>query len=180
MEGVEPATTAGVETVFKLNSFKIKASAKKISEHSQIAHPRPAIFENIDTDPDEMSMDCGDSTDAVNLIPQLHMESDELLFCREEGARLAELGELEPAICMWNRALRVTPNDHFLLEMKSQALLSIGSLVRAASVASQVTTLAPSWPYGHLTLARAQRELGEVSLGNESICIFLNVYSIST
>lgn len=66
---------------------------------------------------------------------------------------------------MWNRALKETPNDHFLLEMKSQALLSMGSLVKAAAVATQVVLLAPTWAEGYITLARAQREIGEVTLG---------------
>lgn len=66
---------------------------------------------------------------------------------------------------MWNKALLATPNDHFLLDMKSQALLALGQFVKAATVAGQVTALAPTWAEGFVTLARAHRELGEVDLG---------------
>lgn len=55
------------------------------------------------------------------------------------------------------------PNDHFLLEMKAQALLSLGQLVKAAAVCIRVVEVAPTWPAGHLTLARIHRELGEVA-----------------
>lgn len=58
--------------------------------------------------------------------------------------------------------------------MKCQALLSLGFFVKAASVAAQVISLAPSWAEGQLTFARVQRELGEVEIGIltsiESLC----------
>lgn len=45
----------------------------------------------------------------------------------------------------------------------AQALLELDHVWQAVQCAGRAAELAPAWPDGHLTLGRAQLELGEVS-----------------
>lgn len=64
--------------------------------------------------------------------------------------------------------LNTQPRNHVLLELKAQALLSLDRYFLAIQSAEACVQLAPQWSVGHLTLARAQRQFGEIELALRS------------
>ena len=64
--------------------------------------------------------------------------------------------------------LNAQPNNHILLELKAQALLSLDHYFLAIQSAEACIQLAPQWSVGYLTLARAQRQFGEIELALRS------------
>eukprot|EP01039_Chlorochromonas_danica_P004948 gene4948-5431_t len=83
---------------------------------------------------------------------------------REEGCTLAEEGHFQEAIGLWRKASMITPNDHRLHELKAQGYLALDQPMEAILCAEQAVELAPQWVDGLQSLARCQREVGEVAL----------------
>merc|ERR1719487_2542443 len=73
---------------------------------------------------------------------------------RAEGNELAEAGNMEGALQIWQMGLNAQPNNHILLELKAQALLSLDHYFLAIQSAEACIQLAPQWSVGYLTLAR--------------------------
>ncbi|KAL6049241.1 Tetratricopeptide repeat domain 33 [Balamuthia mandrillaris] len=87
---------------------------------------------------------------------------------KNDGNALAEAGQLRKAVARWDSALRLTPGNAILHELKAQALMELGHTFQAVKAATEATLLDPTWAEGHLTLGRAQLNLGELSLASQS------------
>jgi tetratricopeptide (TPR) repeat protein len=83
----------------------------------------------------------------------------------EEGCSFAETGNFGTALKIWNT---IKPCSFIIHEMKAQAYLNIDSLISAAKEAAMAIELNPSWSCGYHTLARVQREMGELDLSIEN------------
>ena len=104
---------------------------------------------------------------------------------QQEGNSLAEDGKYSTAIQRWDQALALTPDTAALYELKAQvgilyikisfgvvaaadtvmglqAFLALNNTWPAVQSATKAVELDQEWPDGHLTLARAQLNYGEV------------------
>lgn len=104
---------------------------------------------------------------APNLTAEEALE--ESLRQQEDGSTSAEDRNFSRALRSWNRAIALTPDRAVLHELKAQALLELDHVWQAVQCAGRAAELAPAWPDGHLTLGRAQLELGEPELALESM-----------
>ncbi|KAK7100916.1 tetratricopeptide repeat protein 33-like [Littorina saxatilis] len=87
---------------------------------------------------------------------------------REEGSILAHAERYWEAIKKWDEALLLTPSDSKMLEMKAQALMSVGEVFPAVQTAQQAVKADPTWWEARQTLGRAQLNLGEVKMAVRS------------
>lgn len=87
--------------------------------------------------------------------------------CKEAGCQLAENGRMSEAVTKWQEGLLFSPRDHVLHELTAQGFLFLDRNLLALRSAERAVELCPLWTEGLLTLARAQREIGELeaSLG---------------
>jgi hypothetical protein len=86
---------------------------------------------------------------------------------KDMGCACAEKGSesgMREALTHFEMGLEIEPTNFILWELKAQVLLSFDKLLAAIEAAEEVTRLAPLWPEGFVTLARAQREFGEIEL----------------
>jgi tetratricopeptide (TPR) repeat protein len=88
------------------------------------------------------------------------------------GCEYAESGgeeNMRKALVHFEKGLVLDPSNYFLWELKSQILLFFDKYLPAIAAAEEVVRLAPSWPEGFVTLARAQREFGEIELAHANM-----------
>ena len=107
-----------------------------------------------------------------------------------EGVVLAEAGRFSAAITRWRAAIDMTPTNPAFHEHVAQAYMEMGHDFAAVQAAQEVRLVIssafveikriqfspicqavkvdPSWVRGHWTLARAQRNFGELELSRES------------
>ncbi len=83
---------------------------------------------------------------------------------KEMGCSLAESGDFGGALNLWLQAVRVEPDNSFLYELIAQGYMQIDKLMVATFYAENAVKLNPTWDEGMLTLARCQREMGELEL----------------
>jgi tetratricopeptide (TPR) repeat protein len=88
--------------------------------------------------------------------------------CREKGCALAQQGKMSEAVTKWQEGLLFSPNDHLLHELTAQGFLSLDRNLLALKSAERAVELCPLWTEGLLTLARVQRELGELEASLET------------
>lgn len=91
---------------------------------------------------------------------------------RALGCALAESGDegdMRNALSHFDKGLLLDPTNHVLWELKSQVLLHFDRHLPAIRAADEAVRLAPGWAEGHLSLARAQREFGEIELALTSM-----------
>ena len=88
--------------------------------------------------------------------------------CREKGCALAQQGKMSEAVTKWQEGLLFSPNDHLLHELTAQGFLSLDRNLLALKSAERAVDLCPRWTEGLLTLARVQRELGELEASLET------------
>ena len=88
---------------------------------------------------------------------------------QEEGYTLAEAGRFRDAISRWQQAIDLTPQRAVLFELQAQAWIELGQAFDAVRCAEQATIIDPRWAEGHVTLARAQLNFGEIELGYASL-----------
>ena len=110
-----------------------------------------------------------DDTDNVNIIKLSENEELELTagHFKSLGCELAERGgddDMRQALLHFESGLKLDPTNHLLWELKSQVFLYFDKLLPAIEAAEEAVRLAPSWAEGFVTLARAQREFGEIEL----------------
>ena len=90
---------------------------------------------------------------------------------KDMGNDFAENERFADALKSWDVALRFDPTNGLFHELKAQVYLCLDCprlalhAVRSAEAAAE---LLPFWAEGHLTLARAQLNLGEIKLALES------------
>ena len=88
--------------------------------------------------------------------------------CKEKGCALAQQGKMSEAVTKWQEGLLFSPNDHLLHELTAQGFLSLDRNLLALKSAERAVELCPLWTEGLLTLARVQRELGELEASMET------------
>ena len=83
---------------------------------------------------------------------------------RREGNLFAEEGDYGKALYFYQKALEINPNSAILYELMAQVYLQVeDKQLYAIKSAKKATELDPNWWEGYVTLARSQREFGEVS-----------------
>jgi predicted Zn-dependent protease len=105
---------------------------------------------------------------------EIHRQS---LLLQAEGCTLAEEGNFAGALVRWDQAIRLTPDRAVLHELRAQVLIEMDQVFPAVQAATMAVTLAPHWPEGYLTLARAQLNYGEVELAIENLTHLLRIDS---
>lgn len=83
-------------------------------------------------------------------------------LCKASGCQLAESGRMSEAVTKWQEGLLFCPQDHELHELTAQGFLFLDRNLPALRSAERAVELSPLWTEGLLTLARAQREIGEL------------------
>ncbi len=136
-------------------NFTIVRSSKKVS----VARPRN--IGAFGADPDEDISESTASTSSLEEDPQL---KNQLQLWRIQGVQYAEDGKFEEALGQWQRYLLLRPTDHEVLEMKAQAHLAVDQVLEALQSAESATKDREDWVEGLQTLARCQREIGELYL----------------
>ena len=89
-------------------------------------------------------------------------EETQFLTLKDEGCALALVGNMGGALLKFKDALKISPNSHIVHELMAQAYLAEDEFVEAQKFAKTATELCPTWSDGFLTLARTQREMGEI------------------
>ena len=97
------------------------------------------------------------------------------ISCREIGCILAEEGKMTRALTKWHEGLFFCPNDHLLHELTAQGFLSLNKNLLALKSALRAVEICPNWTEGLLTLARTQREIGEVEASRETYSRVLEI-----
>lgn len=167
---------------FKLNNVKKKRLILKKDSVSLI------FTEEIDVDNDnensiinygEHSLNDYDVVDIINnkgvdnnnsdindINKSIDIERSEEL--KLKGCDSAENGNMMLALNYWNQALALAPNNGYLYELRAQGFLSCEKWLYAIKSAEKSVELLPNWSEGYITLARARREMGEISLAIDS------------
>jgi tetratricopeptide (TPR) repeat protein len=87
---------------------------------------------------------------------------------QEKGAQAAELGEYQSALAYFQKSVYISQNNFKALEMQAQVYLEVDEVFLALKSAEAAVSINPNWSIGLHTLARCQREMGEVSFSFES------------
>lgn len=83
---------------------------------------------------------------------------------KREGNLFAEEGDYSKALYFYQKAIEINPNNAILYELIAQVYLQVGDKqLYAINFAQKATQIDPNWWEGFVTLARSQREFGEVS-----------------
>lgn len=131
-----------------------------------LSKPRPSVFSGDDNE-DDSARDLEVDWLATSKRPKVVELEDVKARARRlsnEGVTLAESERWWTAIGRWNAALDLTPDDHTIHEMLSQAYMQVGEVYPALRAAQQAIALLPNWWVGLQTLGRAQLGLGEVEM----------------
>ena len=95
--------------------------------------------------------------------------------CREKGCLLAEEGRMSEALTKWQEGLFFCPSDHLLHELSAQGFLALDRNLLALKSAVRAVEICPYWTEGLLTLARTQREIGELETSFETYSRVLQI-----
>lgn len=87
---------------------------------------------------------------------------------KQEGSLLAEGGNYRQAISRWRESLSLNADQPEIYEMKAQVLMELGNDFQAVQAAESALHLVSTWWEAHRTLARAQRNLGEIRMALNS------------
>ena len=95
--------------------------------------------------------------------------------CKEKACILAESGDFISAVRLIKQGLYYDSTDHIIYELLAQLYLQLDKWMDAVLAAEKSIEISPNWSESYLTLARAQRELGELNLAyhNYNKCIEL-------
>lgn len=96
---------------------------------------------------------------------------------RITGCDFAEKGNYRDALRLWQKCLTINPKDYRVHELKAQAFIELDMIVAAVQSAEMAVELSPNWVDGLQTLARCQRELGELEI---SLKTYLKALSLTT
>ena len=101
----------------------------------------------------------------------LAIEDDRTLARRlqEQGCILAEAERYVDALARFDEAARRDPESATTHEFRAQCLMELGEAFEAVRAAGRAVAVAPDWAIAHLTLGRAQRNLGELRLALGSV-----------
>ncbi|GIL70146.1 hypothetical protein Vretimale_3399 [Volvox reticuliferus] len=84
---------------------------------------------------------------------------------KERGQEHATHGRFSEARSLLGQAVRLVPGRADLHELHAQVLTELGCTWEAVRAATKAVELQPEWAEAHVTLARAQLNLGEVRCG---------------
>ena len=116
--------------------------------------------------------------DSNKLDRALKVKDDPLVVaiqCREKGCLLAEEGRMSEALTKWQEGLFFCPSDHLLHELSAQGFLALDRNLLALKSAVRAVEICPYWTEGLLTLARTQREIGELETSFETYSRVLQI-----
>ncbi|GIL70145.1 hypothetical protein Vretimale_3399 [Volvox reticuliferus] len=87
---------------------------------------------------------------------------------KERGQEHATHGRFSEARSLLGQAVRLVPGRADLHELHAQVLTELGCTWEAVRAATKAVELQPEWAEAHVTLARAQLNLGEPVLAEAS------------
>lgn len=137
----------------------MKFSTKKKSPVS-LQETVASVFKSDDIIEVNAAQDCSTS---------LNLSADDHKTMGCELAERGEEGDMRKALNHFDEGILLQPTNHFLWDLKSQLLLYFDKCLPAIEAAEEVVRLSPSWAEGWVTLARAQREFGEIELAFDSM-----------
>lgn len=147
LDGIFDASSVSSPAFLKLS---VPATNRENSAYSTEVAGGPISYE------EECSNEAAPSTEEM-----VH-DFEVAAACREKGCALAQQGKMSEAVTKWQEGLQFSPNDHLLHELTAQGFLSLDRNLLALKSAERAVELCPLWTEGLLTLARVQRELGEL------------------
>ncbi|KAK8800864.1 hypothetical protein WA588_001695, partial [Blastocystis sp. NMH] len=118
-----------------------------VSNKGKKDHETPSLFKQPETD--SHNDDCAEE------------------IC-EQGVQAAESGDMGKALSLLSHAVVLNDKDYKTYEMIAQIHLLQDRPFGAVKYALKSVALKPDWCEGYITLARAQREMGEVDLSLDS------------
>lgn len=83
---------------------------------------------------------------------------------KNKGDEFAEAGDYMTALKYWRHAIDISPDLYKIHESMAQVLLELGETFEAIKEATKAVEIAPTWGEGFITLARCQRNFGEIEL----------------
>lgn len=153
-------------------NFTIKPKKKTILQpsvggfESWQSQPIPGSEESVVKAVDQSTDDYMDTKYTEDkLDPDLQHRVDTWI---QEGTDFAEQGQYEEALSMWQKAVHVSPQLYKVHEMKAQVYLMLEQSLLALQAAEYAVQLVSDWIPGVHTLARCQREVGELYLSEAS------------
>lgn len=93
------------------------------------------------------------------------------------GADQADRGDFTAALLSFQQCLHLQPTNYKVLEMQAQIYLETDHVMLALKAAETALHHQPNWKDGMHTLARCQREIGEVYLSLETYDKVIQLYS---
>lgn len=152
--------------------ISMKFSQKSTPARTPLA-TTPSIFncDESESNTSEAIIQGNDDSSSDNVTPlnSVSLTADDH---KSLGCALAESGDddsMRRALAHFEKGLLLAPNSHLLLDLKSQILLHFDKFLLAIKAAEEVVKLAPTWSEGFVTLARAQREFGELELAQTNM-----------
>uniref|UniRef100_A0A914WSW3 Tetratricopeptide repeat protein 33 n=1 Tax=Plectus sambesii TaxID=2011161 RepID=A0A914WSW3_9BILA len=94
--------------------------------------------------------------------------NDALTKTIDDASSLAESGDYESALDLFERTLADNPDEARVHEMKAQVLMELERDYVAVRAAEQAVRCAPIWFTAHRTLARAQLNVNDLESGTRS------------
>ena len=147
--------------------LSMKITKKGQQPPSDLQATTASIFQFDDSD-NEINQGMGEDT----FNSDLRCSNLNAVDHKDLGCALAERGEegdMRNALSHFEQGLVLEPTNHLLWELKSQVLLHFDKYLLAIEAAEEVVRIAPLWSEGFVTLARAQREFGEIELAFENM-----------
>lgn len=87
---------------------------------------------------------------------------------KSKADSLAENEDFSNALTYYKIAINKDPNNYKIHESIAQILLELGEFFEAIKEATKSIEIAPEWGDGFITLARSQRNYGEIDLALKS------------
>jgi tetratricopeptide (TPR) repeat protein len=147
---------------------RVVSSFHNIYHSSGLSKPQkpkicdPIMF--IEKDEQEERINSSIDITEENLELQKQLEDWE-----RKGVEAAEKEDYQLALGYFNRILFLRPQNHIIYEYRAQIYLDIGEIIQAVQSIEKSIQCNPNWYVAYNTLARCQREMGELYLARSNI-----------